>query len=221
MGLIILLAILPVALTATVSILADEILEEFTGLMLGGMIVTVIIPIAVMALATASFGNELEDRTLGYLVLKPIPRWQIVAPKFLAVLFIGGPFMVTSGVIAAFLGFNGDLQVVTGVGTAIAIGVATYTAIFTWAGLISSRALAFALVYVFLWEGLIASFLGGIRYISVRSYTLSVMHGLSGDKAASLEQFSIELPAALIGAALVTTLFFLLTVRRLRRMDVP
>ena len=221
MALIIVLAALPVALTATISILADEIPEDFTEFMLDGMIVAVIMPITVMALATASFGNELEDRTLSYLVLKPIPRWQIVAPKFLTVLFIGGPFMVASGVIAAFLGFNGDLQVVTAVGTAIAVGVVTYAAIFTWAGLISSRALAFALVYVFLWEGLIASFLSGIRFISVRSYTISVMHGLSGDKLASLEQFSIQLPVALVGAALMTALFLLLTVRRLRRMDVP
>ena len=117
--------------------------------------------------------------------------------------------------------FNGELEVVTAVGAAIAVGVVTYAAIFTWAGLISSRALAFALVYVFLWEGIIASFLSGIRFISVRSYTISVMHGLSGDKLASLEEFAIQLPVALAGAALMTTLFLLLTVRRLRRMDVP
>ena len=85
----------------------------------------------------------------------------------------------------------------------------------------TTRALGFALVYVFLWEGLLSSFLGGIRYLSVRGYTLAVMHGIDEEALEALEGQAIEFPAALVGAAAVTVVFLWLTVRRLRRMDVP
>ena len=95
------------------------------------------------------------------------------------------------------------------------------TAIFTWAGLMTSRALGFALIYVFLWEGVLASFLGGIRYLSVRGYTLTIMHQLEQDTLEVLGERAIEFPAAVVGAIAVTVVFFALTVYRLKKMDVP
>ena len=64
------------------------------------------------------------------------------------------------------------------------------------------------------------TFLGGVRYLSVRGYTLALLHGFDGEVFDTLGSRAIELPAALVGAGVVTFLFFWLTVRRLRRMDV-
>ena len=72
-----------------------------------------------------------------------------------------------------------------------------------------------------LWEGVVSSFLGGIRYLSVRGYTLGIVHGLDDGSFADLSNRAIELPAALIGVAAVTLGFLYLTVRRLNQMDVP
>jgi hypothetical protein len=85
----------------------------------------------------------------------------------------------------------------------------------------TGHALGFALVYVFLWEGLLASLLGGIRYLSVRAYTLTLMEGIGGSRLDAFAELSIELPAAIAGVVGVSAVFFWLTVRRLRRMDVP
>ena len=107
------------------------------------------------------------------------------------------------------------------VGVALFTGVLAYAAIFTWVGLITSRALAFGLIYVFLWEGLLSSFLGGVRYFSVRAYTLAILHGMDENHFEALGERVIEFPAAIAGAIAVTVVFFLLAVRRLRGMDVP
>ena len=48
------------------------------------MLASAILPLVMLLLATAAFGNEVGDRTLVYLVTKPIARWRIVAPKLLA-----------------------------------------------------------------------------------------------------------------------------------------
>lgn len=224
MVIVLLLAALPISLAMLVSLLAGdepEFAQEFTNILVDGMLITIVLPIVMMALATAAFGNELEDRTLSYLVLKPIARSKIVMPKLLAAIIVGGPLMIASGVAVALLGFDGNTQAATATGAALLTGVVTYAAIFTWAGLISTRALAFALLYVFLWEGLISGFLEGVRYMSVRGYAIGVLHGMDGIGFEALSDRAIEFPAAVVGAVMVTVIFFLLTILRLRRMDVP
>ena len=224
LALVLLLAALPVALATVVFFVAqDEASYErnFVNFLLDGLIVGGIMPIVTMALSTAAFGNELEDRTLGYLVLKPIPRWRIALPKLLASIVIGGPLLIVSGVVATVLGLDAGSLAVAAVGAALFAGVVTYAAIFTWAGLFSTRAIAFALIYVFLWEGLISSFIHGVDYLSVRGYTLAIMHGIDESGLEVLSPRVIGLPTAAVGAAAVTLVFFWLTVRRLRRMDVP
>ena len=42
----------------------------------------------------------------------------------------------------------------------------------------TGRALAVALLYVIIWEGIIGSLIRGVGYLSVRGYTLAIMHGL-------------------------------------------
>lgn len=219
---ILLLAALPVATSALTAAFGDgRDPSGFAEFLLDGMLVAVILPIVTITFATAAFGNELEDRTLGYLVLRPIPRWRIVFPKLLGVITLSGPPLVLSGVIAAFIGLDGDLQATVAVGVALIVGVVIYSAIFTWAGLVTSRALGLALVYVFLWEGVLTSFLGGFRYVSVRGYTLTIMHELDNESLEALGQRAIEFPAAILGAFVMTCVFFWLTVRRLKQMDVP
>ena len=64
----------------------DEFADDVTRVMLA----SAILPLVMLLLATAAFGNEVGDRTLVYLVTKPIARWRIVAPKLLASVVVGG-----------------------------------------------------------------------------------------------------------------------------------
>ena len=227
---ILLLAALPVGLTALLILTSsgsDESNSDFIDAIIDGLVIAGALPIVALVLATASFGNEMEDKTLSYLLLKPVPRWLIALPKTLAPMAIAGPALVVSGVASTALGASsaqfvvaGDVRAALAVGVAVLCGVVAYCAVFTWAGLITTRALAAGLIYVFIWEGFLSSILEGVRYLSIRAYTLAILHGVDGDSFASLEGRVIELPAAIVGVAAVTVVFFLLTVRRLRKMDV-
>ncbi|MFO8010644.1 MAG: ABC transporter permease [Dehalococcoidia bacterium] len=221
---IVLLAVLPVGLSALLSALSTddpEFVKDFTNVVIDGLIIAAVLPIVVMVLATMAFGHELDDRTLGYLVTKPVPRSMIVLPKMMSSVVLGGFIVIASGVLATLFGPMGSGQAALAILVALFAGVVTYSAIFTWAGLISSRALGFALIYVFLWEGVVTSLLSGARYLSVRGYVLSILHGIDDDGFGVVGGRVIELPAAALGVVLVTLLFFWLSVRRLKRMDVP
>ena len=216
---------LPIVLMTIILLVSDVSREEgidkeFMDVFFDGLFVGAIMPVVAMALATAAFGNEIEDRTLSYLMLKPLSRTLIALPKFLATVAIGGPLLVVSGVVSTVLA-SGDARAAAAVGAALFAGVVTYAAIFTWAGLVTRSALGFALIYVFVWEGLISTFLSGTRYLSVRGYALAIMHGIDTDSFEVFGERVIEFPAAIGGVVLVTAAFFLLTVYRLRRMDVP
>ncbi len=226
MLLLVLLSALPIAVTGIIAGFAEEAhsadsMEGFVNGLLDGMIVGAILPIVTMALATSAFGDEVDDRTLSYLVLKPLPRWRIVAPKLMASIIVSGPLIIAGGVGATLIAFEAGVQPVLAVAAALAVGVIAYASIFTWAGLVTTRALGFALVYVILWEGVIGSFLTGIRYLSVRGYALGILHGLDEESFEAVAARAIELPAAVGGAAAVTLVFALFTVRRLRRIDIP
>ncbi len=225
LALIVVLAALPVALTTLLrgfgGAAEQDDLDGFIDTVVDGMIIGAIMPIVVMTLATASFGNELEDRTLNLLVLKPVSRASIVIPKLLASIAVAGPVSVVAGVVVMMIALgDGSGQASLAVGAALLVGSVAYAAVFTWAGLISSRAIGFTLVYVFLWEGLMSSFLSGIRYLSIRGYTLGILNGLDEETFRSIDGRVIEFPAAVVGAALVTVAFTWLTVRRLQHMDV-
>ncbi|MEX1255413.1 MAG: ABC transporter permease [Dehalococcoidia bacterium] len=231
--LLLILVSLPVGLAILVSatIGEDETSNrEFINTLLDGLLIGTIMPIVSMVLATAAFGNEVEDRTLSFLVLKPISRLRIVSAKLLAAIAVGCPLVIVSGLTATLVGgsgpgariveLDGTFQATLAVGVALFAGFVAYCALFTWAGLVSTRALPYALVYVVIWEGLISSILDGVRYLSVRGYTLAIMHGLDDKSFAELSDRVIEFPAGILGVVIVTAGFLWLAVRRLDRMDV-
>src|SRR6478672_6808220 len=72
------------------------------------MTVLAALPLIVLAIAAAAFGNEVEDRTLANLTLSPIARWKIALPKLLATITIAGPFIALSVLLTAHVAFIAD-----------------------------------------------------------------------------------------------------------------
>lgn len=216
-ALLIILALLPLGL----AVILDATVAEGGTLIesvLGRLVISVTLPLAVMVLATGAFGNEVEDRTLSLLTTKPVARWTIVLSKFTATVMVAAPLMAVVAAVITTMDPEGTGNAPLAAAVGVVVGVVTYASAFTWLGLLTTRALGFGLVYVLLWEALITNFLSGTRYLSIRSYIFGTTHGLN-DQAFG-EGLTIALTPALVGAALVTVGFFLLTVRRLSRMDI-
>ena len=193
---------------------------EFADEITATLVASGILPLVMLLFATSAFGNELGDQTLGYLVLKPLPRWRIAVPKLAAPLLVGGVPVAVSGVVAVAVIEDGDIAGAAATGVGLLIGAAAYAAIFTWAGLATRHALIFGLVYVFIWEAVLAAYLDGIRFLSVRQFTLALIGGLDGERLDTLD-LSLGASAGAIGATVATLGFSALTVRKLARIDVP
>ena len=193
---------------------------EFADEITATLVASGILPLVMLLFATSAFGNELGDQTLGYLVLKPLPRWRIAVPKLAAPLLVGGVPVAVSGVVAVAVIEDGDIAGAAATGVGLLIGAAAYAAIFTWAGLATRHALIFGLVYVFIWEAVLAAYLDGIRFLSVRQFTLALIGWLDGERLDTLD-LSLGASAGAIGATVAILGFSALTVRKLARIDVP
>ena len=214
-----LVSLLPVGLTALLVALDEADLSGIVGSGFEPLVVSFILPLVVIVLAAGAFGNEVEDRTLSLLTTKPVPRWSLVLAKLLGTIIVAAPMMAAVAVAMTAMAPDRETGVIVAAAVGSAVGVVVYASVFTWAGLVTTRALAFGLVYVLLWEALITGLLSGTRYLSIRSYTIGVMHGMEGSPFS--ENLAIGMTTAVVGAAVVTVLFFALAVRRLSRMDVP
>jgi len=198
--------------TTTAADFADDITTS--------LLASAILPLVTLLVATAAFGNEVADRTLVYLFMKPLARWRIVAPKLAASLVVAGVPVAVSGLVAVLLAEDGNIRGAVATGVGLFVGAAAYAAVFTWAGLATRHALVFGLVYVFVWEAALAAYLDGIRFLSIRRYALGIVAALDDERLRSVDNL-LGPGAALVGAGVVVTVFTALAVRKLVRIDVP
>ena len=195
---------------------AAEYADDITSV----LVASAILPLVVLLLATAAFGNEVGDRTLVYLTTKPLARWRIVLPKLVAALLVGGVPVALSGALAVAIIAEGDVHGAIATGLGLLAGAAAYAAIFTWAGLATRHALVIGLVYVFVWEASLAAYLEGVRFLSVRRFALAVIQALDADRLATVD-VTLSAAGGIVGVTLVVVGFAVLTIRRLKGMDVP
>ena len=193
----------------------------FSGVMLSTVLGT-LLPIASLILATSAFRDEIDDRTLVYLVVKPISRFRIVAEKYLAVtestvfaLWLGT--IVTWAVIAGS-SMPDTVDVLVAAVVTVLVGVAAYSALFIAISLLVPRALVVGILYTLIWESLLSRFIPGVWTLSVRHYVESVYVRLVDDPGVSLDN-SVQLISAFIAIAVLIGLSLALSTLRLRTMD--
>jgi ABC-2 type transport system permease protein len=214
------LAAMPVFITVLVlQSSSGPSVQGFETVVFSAMLAGSIAPLVVLAIATAAFANEIEDKTLANLILSPLPRWQIAIPKLLAAITIAGPFIAVSAFVTGHLAFLGDARATMAVTVSLLAGVALYSSAFVWLGLVTTQAIGIGLLYIVVWEGFFSGFVSGARLLSIRHYAIGLMHGLDPRRFAEGDHLSLVVVSAI--SALVFVGFLVLSIRRLRKMDVP
>ena len=224
----------PLAMAILIRVLSDDYTNVILERLFDLLLVAVVLPLVVAILATTALGDDVEDRTLSYILLRPIPRWQIVAAKYVSVVVLSAVPLLLMGAAMAGVAFIDDaedlndyenvIRPILGIVAGLALGVLAYSAAFMWLGLISGQALGLAIVYVFVWEGAAANIFGGIRYLSIRSYSLITMREAGGSTLYEISPVAgaeIAVAVALGGAAAIVIAFLALTLIQLKNMDVP
>lgn len=181
-----------------------------------------LLPLATLVLATAAFGDELEDKTLQYLTLKPIGRLQIAIAKFIAVLLVTLPIVWSGLLVTWVVGSWGKLgdntELIWPMLASSTVGILGFGALFLLVSLVIQRALLAGIFYVFIWETALSRYLPGIRSISVRHYTQSMFVRLAGDRAFQIDSVAATSTIVITVVGIVVISLGVAT-WRLRRMN--
>ena len=131
-------------------------------------------PVATLVFASAALSDPVDDGTLVYLWLRPVPRWRIGLAALLATWTVTFPMVLGPLVLAAVLSGGGS-ALVRGTLLSAGIAVIAYGALFVLLGLWVRRALLWGLAYILLWEGFVAIAGENAQRLAIRSYTRSLL----------------------------------------------
>jgi ABC-2 type transport system permease protein len=192
--------------------------HEFLVDLFRELVAPTLLPIVVLLPATAAFGNELEDGTLPYLLMKPVSRLRLAVGKYVAVLLVTVPALVAGLAVTTLIAAQGpdarDLgRVLIAMAGASAAGAALLGALFLLVSLIIPRALLAGMIYIFAWESLLGRFLPGVRAISSREHALRVFDGVLGNDFPTASNAALTM-------LVVAVVCLLLAVWRLRTIQV-
>ena len=214
--LLVLLALLPVAIAMLVRLSGRAGTdEEVATAIMDRLIVTTLLPIVALVFGTAALGAELEDGTAVFLLVKPIDRWRIVVAKLAVAIGLSVAIVAPASFVAGAILQVGGTGLSGAVGAAVgtAIGATVYATVFFALSLVTGRALAIGLIYVLVWEGVLAGLLEGTRVLSIRQYTLAISAAIS--HPAVTNPNLLDARTALVLAAVAIALAVVLAVRRL------
>ena len=219
--LLFLLAFVPLGL-AVIYRAGDHIDQQdwTANVLLNGIVITTILPLACLIFGTAALGSEIEDGTAVYILAKPIPRREIIIAKFAASALVVAAFIVPAAAVSGLIALQGvpGQGIAAGFSLGALLGVAAYSAVFILLSVVSSRALIFGLAYVFIWEGIVTELFTGTRWVSIRQYCLGVADLVSSVNKRNFEA-DLAGPAALILVTVVTVGALVLATRRLERLE--
>ncbi|HEX9530885.1 MAG TPA: hypothetical protein VF954_07095 [Acidimicrobiales bacterium] len=173
-------------------------------------------PVTALAFASAALGDLVDDRTLVYIWLRPLPTWQLAGAALGATLTIAVPLTVVPLVAAAAIsGAGGSLVSATAASSAVA--VVGYGSVFLTLGLRVQRALVWGLAYVLIWEGAVGRTARGAARLSIGIHARSLLAHLDHH---SLPKLSTSAPVAVFAPLAAAAAAVALTVRWLATADV-
>lgn len=113
-----------------------------------------IIPTTSLILANSALGEERRDKTLSFLLLRPISRLEIVAAKTIAAALVSIGFATIGalGLSLTWMAIGGGLDVFPPIMAGAALACAMYSAVFVVVGNVIARATIVGLVYVLFFE---------------------------------------------------------------------
>ena len=176
-----------------------------------------LVPVAVLVFGAGAIGDLVDDGSLVYLWLRPVPTWVHVVAACAATITITVPLVLGPVLVAAAL-IDPSVEVLGSTALAGLVAVVTYACLFVMGGIRFRRALPWGLVYILIWEGFIASAGKTATKLAIRSYVRSI---LSNGTGISMKLAEFTTRSSILVCLVVSIVSILYASRRLARTDVP
>jgi ABC-2 type transport system permease protein len=153
-----LLSLVPALLLAAASRSANPAaLDLELGVLLVVPFFALVVPITTLILASSALGEERRDKTLSFLVLRPISRLEIAAAKTLAAAAVSTGFALL-GALALSLTWQavgGSVDVFPSIAVGAMLACVMYSGVFVLVGNVLARSTLVGLLYVLFFESVL------------------------------------------------------------------
>ena len=184
------------------------------------IVLGVLLPLTALVFGTSAFGGEVDDGTLIYLMVKPVPRWRLTFSKYL-VAFLSTVAVVVPSLFLAWLamGNGASVRVPAAFAAGAIVGSLIYCAIFVTLGITSRRALAIGLLYIVAFENVLSRSVVGVKSLSVREFALAVSKNSLGS-VAEWNDATVTMGTVYTMGAVFFVVALTLSFRKLQRYEV-
>jgi ABC-2 type transport system permease protein len=149
--------------------------DQAEQILIFGLVFQVLIPLTALVFASGMVQDDVEEQTLTYLLVRPIPRWMIYFCKLLATFLVALARGVIFTIAALALIYWEDpalwTTVIPGrallISALLTLSLFAYVAIFGFLSLWVRRTLAVGAIYIVVFEGVLANIDFVFRYATV------------------------------------------------------
>jgi ABC-2 type transport system permease protein len=208
-------AIILVAISAVLTLVARS--GSWPPEFLGQFGFSVVLPLTALIIGTSVLGAEIDDGSVVHLLATPVPRSQVVLSKFVVAATLTVLFAAVPEYLAALIAKGPVSSLTLGLAAGAVAASVVYNAIFVLLSVLTSRAIAVGLLYLLVWEGLLANLVPGVGLLSAGQYSLSVANSIAHNPALHA---NVGLGTALVMGALVTVASLVLCTRRLAAFSI-
>jgi len=167
---------------------------------------SVVLPLTALIIGTSVLGAEVDDGSIVQLLATPVPRSVVIASKYVVATVLTMIFVALPELLAGLIATGGATRLAIGLFVGALAGSAMYNAIFVMLSVLTTRAIAFGLLYVLIWEGLLGNLVAGAKLLSVGHYSLGIANAIAHDSnlnAGLSAGTAIGMGAVVTAAALV------------------
>lgn len=201
------------------------------GLMIWFLFLRFIVPILGVFYGTSLIADEVEDKTITYLFTRPIPRSAVLLGKYLAYLASTALIVLPSVMLVYFLVVPiGSGSIAATFPTLVrdlallALGLATYGALFAAVGAWLRRPVLIGLFFAFGWENFAMAMPGYLKRFTIAFYTQALVpHAMPQDNLLTVLQSvfrdTVSAPVSLLTLAVLLGGTLTLAARAVERRE--
>jgi ABC-2 type transport system permease protein len=150
-----------------------------------GTVGYLILALTALIVGGSVLGADIDDGSILHLLATPVQRRTVVLSKYLVAVMLTIAFAAVPEYVAGAIATGASSGLAVGLFVGALAGSVIYNAIFVMLTAVFSpgQALAIGLMYVLLWEGLLASLVPGVSLLSAGHYSLAVANSIAHNAA--------------------------------------
>ncbi len=167
---------------------------------------SVVLPLTALIIGTSVLGAEIDDGSIVQLLATPVPRSVVIGSKYVVATVLTMVFVAIPELLAGLIATGGVTKLAIGLFVGALAGSVMYNAVFVMLSVLTTRAIAFGLLYVLIWESLLGNLVSGAKLLSIGHYALGIANAIAHDSnlnAGLSAGTAIGMGAVVTAAALV------------------